>query len=901
MQGTVGDQRRRPGFARRGLVLAALLTLFAGSAAAAPLDAWDIEASVDADAGAIDGTFAWTVYAQEPLHELQLFRYPAAYAQDPDLDDLLRPRVYPTVFEPADQSLADLVFTWPDGRSESVVAEPIAGPIPRWRIALPAPLTGAGVLAGRFTTAVPRKYGTFGRHRGVLTLNGGLRPLPVDRRDGVWLPDAAPPETAITLRLSGAPKAVVAGVTPGADGVYRTQARWLTVSVDRDGRRWDIPVGDPLSSEPSGFIVFHGRELYTGQKRWLRRAAENAWAVLQAAGFEPPSDVVIVEAPLRRKLVELGDGVILVSDRYLEVDRIFWRYHDVHLARALIAAAIEDRVRQLEDPRDADFVLDGVSWAMVEPYLRERWKNHINLRTFVENFRFIPQVDQLLETPAFPFADQVFDNPNIADPLQADIRRFNRPLRTGRMLFMELEDLVGRDSLQQAVRAWLGGDRRPFPQLLSERTGVQAGPWFERWLGPVPRVNLRVAEVRRERADGLHVTTITVERQTLEGTAPPEPVEVRVESARPGKRGRITLRWEGDEATATWQVTTPYRLGAVKLDPRGRVLENDVYGLSVKKDNRAPRTVTLTGYGYFFAVNTSGVLEAYGVAQLRPQYDLQHHVLARVFANQQTRVGGGLSYVHYFGQPRLGTYRRHRVVGSLDLQWLNPAFAPTDAPLLIEGRASWIYDDRTNAFSPTRGQRISVSAFVGKDIALQGDSRRSIAEAGFVGFDVQAVKLVRMHPWHVLALRGKLGLVTGNVVHRQFSLGGAADLRGTVAGFQVGNFRTLATAEWRHDFVKDIDAFMIGWRPRGIQGAFFVEGGFVSSDLGKAPRRQDLGVGVGYALRFFMDWLGVLPAMWGIEVAYSPGAPPGRIPAPAPFSQWPQIPFQLTLVGSQSF
>ena len=160
---------------------------------------------------------------------------------------------------------------------------------------------------------------------------------------------------------------------------------------------------------------------------------------------------------------------------------------------------------------------------------------------------------------------------------------------------------------------------------------------------------------------------------------------------------------------------------------------------------------------------------------------------------------------------------------------------------------------------------------------------------------------MRLHPWHVLAFRGKVGIAGGNVAHRQFTLGGGSDLRGIPANHRLGKFRASGTAEWRHFFVRDADVQMLLSRLRGVQGSLFVETGFVVPELGELPQEQDAGVSIGYGLRLFGDWLGVLPAVGGIEIAWSPGAPDGRIPSTGPRESWPRIPFQIYLVGSQSF
>lgn len=866
-------------------------------------DRLEVEAKIDPVAGVATGTIFWTVSnpTDSALDAVELFLYPRIYREDPDLDDVMLPRVYPLAFDAGDQSLLcehELVSSAPP-----VAALPLS----------PALQPGEQVTVQcDFQTLIPRKYGTFGRTARTLTMNGGLHPMPVSLDSTGWLRDAPPPPIEHEVQVDfpqgwgGVVGDELVGLPPaGPVPAARPRAgprRWVSIGLHADPQVQHLP----LSGDQS--VTWVGRPLKRLQRRWVRRAAEHVRETLEQRGLRPPDrGFVLVEAPLRRNLVEVGDGVVFVSDRYLECASIFWRYHDIHLARALLADAITPIVDAREAPRHAPTTLHGVSWSLLPGYLQTRWKNHVNLERLLQRVRFLPAVDTLLETPIFPFADQIFDNPWVVDPIKADVGRFNRPLRSGRVLFLQLDDVLGEVTVAAGVDSWLtgpaeGGD---LWSILGRRSGVDVRPLAERWLGPAARESLSVESVRRSRDDdGFHVTEVTVRRDVLQGEVADRVVEVRLDG--PGlrpRRGRVTLVWAGREAVASWEVRTAGRVGAVTVDPRGRVLEVDADGVGLKRDNRAPRQVRVTGYAYFIALEATGGLglEAYAALNFRLKHDLRNHVLTRVFTNSEVRLGAGLSHVHYFGRRRQGGYLRHRVVTSVEFDWLDPRFLETDAPLALEMRGTYVYETRLGGYFPTRGGRVSVSLFTGKDIALRDDHLRPLTESGYAGVDVVGVGLIRLHPWHVIAVRGKLGVVAGNVEHRQFTLGGSSDLRGIPANHVVGNFRGSATVEWRHFFVRDADVRMPFSRFRGLQGSLFVEAGLVSPSPDSLPGPGDVGVSVGYGLRVYGDWFGVLPAVGGIEIAWSPSAPEGRIPWFAPYEQWPRVPFQVYLVGSQSF
>lgn len=893
-----------------------------------------------------------------PLTEVRFFRYPDHYGDRPELDDILWDRVYPGLWEPGVMDVGPVLVVGADGvpMTAAAVTVDVDG-VPVSRIELPSPLAAGATVALEipFSTRIPKKYGTFGAYRGVLTASGGWHPLPVAlSAEGEWLHDSLPPAADWDVRLtvprrSGvvlgdgvlAPESSSTGgaggghgwigarphgtVRPDAfvpdagaalsvsddDGVTRAvryqarRKRFVGLTTREAFAQRNIPLEDGSS------LTFVGRPLGRAQVRWLRRAAESARRTLTEQGIAvEATGLLLIEAPLRRELVELGDHVLYVSDRFLEADLPFWRYHDIHLARAMMAAALEPGIMAREAPAQADLTLDGASWALVGDYLQTRWRNHTNLRRLLQRFSFFPQVESLLETPAFPFADQIFDNPWIVDPLKADLRRFNRSLRSGRALFIRLADRVGPETLRQVTLRYLrslsdgevGGEpSEGFLSQLHRASGVEVHVFAGAWRRAAPRVDFSLEEVARGRTeDGFRRTTVTVRRHVMEGEAPDEVVEIRLRPAGLGNKGHVWLRWEGREEVATWDVVTTRRMAVVEVDPRGRLLEMDEHGLSLKQDNRRPTPLSVSGFGYAGLSITGQGFEAYGLLRVRARHNARDQVSIRALTNEQSVAGASLTYAHYFGPPRWGLSLRHRVVFTTDVVWLNQRFRETDAPVLAEFSAGYVFESRSDSYMPSRGGRLSVTATWGKDFSLADDAARPLVDAGFVGVDVQAVRLLRLHPFHVLALKAKAGVVVGNVQHSRFTVGGNRDLRGIPESFLVSPGRISGAAEWRHFLFKDADLPFVLHRIRALQGSLFVEGALAARSLSDAPTTDELHLSIGYGFRWFLDWFGVLPAVWGMDFAWSPGAPKGLLPIGLP-GEWPEVPFQVYFVGGQSF
>jgi hypothetical protein len=933
------------------LLLAALILPRPGLAAASP--SISLVATFDPERQLISGSFEISLRNSSPeaLAELQLFLYPEIYRDDPDLDDILLQRVYPGAFDPGGQEVSGLRYqvdagAWQQPREVRRAAGTI--PILVIELAQPVPPDRTIVLAGEFRTRVPRRYGSFGMHAGTVTINGGLGPLLVDRDpSGQWLARAPPPILERHLQLDLPPGwegtlggTIVRPLTargPRSDAspfdrdwdliaraksadsleirerpkggltcIYQQRAgRWITASLRRRATVHNLPLSDGNS------VSFVGRARGKRQRRWLRLAVETSRALLANKGIPVGEHgVTLVEAPLRRRLVEAGDGAILISDRFLEATEGLWRYHDIHLAQALLAQEIGSAVAATEDSPLQPFLRDGIAWQLIPEYLAMRWKQHVGARELLSRVDFIPEVDALLSTPLFPFAEHIFDNPRVVDRLRADIRRFNRPLHGGRLLFLALEDRVGALSLRASIdRYLLDLDSAPqrFQQLLEQRTGRNTQALFQQRLGPLPRINLIAEPLQRSRdADGRHHTVVTVRREALAGEASAEEVEVRVRPRLPARGRWSLLRWDGRGKSHSWELSSDRALAVVEVDPLGRHLEIDADGLSLRGDNRRPHKLKVIGSAYLVSLNaTSFEVEAYARLELRRQHDHRNRATLYAYTDKETWLGIQTGYVHSFGGIRVGTWRKHRLSVYFGVDLLSERFRPTNAPLLVQASISYTWDSRVWAFAPTRGGRVHVRLFAGKDIELQRDWQRPFRSTAYFGAQVEAIRLFRLHPWHVLALRAKVGWVTGNVIHRNFTLGGNRDLRGLAESTIVDPFRAIGTIEWRHYFFRDGDLQLPLSRMRGLQGVLFAEYGVVGADLQQDAqwwKQHATGrMSVGYGLRVYADWFGLLPGMIGIDLAWTPGSPPGRLPLPAATRYWPEVPVQIYLLAGQSF
>jgi len=673
--------------------------------------------------------------------------------------------------------------------------------------------TAEGEGAWSFRTVLPRRYGALGALRGRgLWANGGWYPQPVDAAGGLPLADW---DVVVTLpaEATGA-----LNDTVGADRLaWSGRSDRAALAVLADGRIRTIGEGeDPI-------LLLEDR-----RERGLRdRELAAVWA--GSRDVAGSGGVVVVEAPMFRRLVRAGPGICYLSDRAFRLTRPLERYHRVPVARGLLSAA--------GDPPDP-WLRGLVAEPQVQAYgVRDGAGSPV---TWLRIGRFIPWIDLLLSDGRTAFVGEFFGETWPTDPLADDLGELYRPPVPARVASAWLDDLGGPGTAG-AVATML---------TLGESLGTAVAAQgldpslAQGWRRPMPEQDLRL-EVGRSGESW----TVEVERDAPEGAAA-LPVVVEVDGVR--------STWATDSGPGTRIWPSEERPGRVVLDPDRHLQQRET------AFDTWPARWTATVAAAVYHLNlTQQSFTGLAWFNVRRLYDTRNLFQGSVYTDERNLGGVRLVYRRAFGPLKDRRFRTHSTWLSGGWALLDEDFRPTSqGRFAVGGSAGYAWDTRVDWFFPTGGHRLWV-----------------LTDAGLVPGGLEwwwalrggAPWIWSPHPRHAVALRARGGFATGAVEHRLFSLGGDSTLRGIPAGQVVGSNQAVAMAEWRWAPVRNASI----WLPTiwltelqlaaGLEGGW--TGGLVDDGTVGPPGQGALAVGWTLGLGVAGDWFGARTGLLTLTAA----------------------------------
>lgn len=570
-----------------------------------------------------------------------------------------------------------------------------------------------------FQTRLPKRYGALGVERGALWANGA------------WYPqaDGEVHDWTVTLALPEGCLGVINGVAGEGTLSWSGQAERLSIAVFQDGDLVELAPGVQLLSR--------------GLERPRRDAQLAQLSEMLPAGSR---DTVVVEAPMFRRLVRTGPGVLYISDMAWRTPKPLWRFHNQAVLQGLIQAAVDHPSR----------VLQELYAAALSPTLEEELTSN-TADQFLRWGAFLPLVDMLLYSGRVPFHAELFGEVYPGDPLRDDLSELYSERPSGQVLAVKIDDAQGQGTALEWARIWL---EEQDLTLIQETLALWTGPWPEQdyQLTVTPEANGVLLEVQRETSAEAASEVVTVdidgERHVYESGVGPGLQQIHL-------------------------TQSPKR---VALDPDRHLKQQDLSGDVWPARWTAVGTVAPQTYNL-----SEGILVGYAVLRLRKRYETHNLYMLSASTDAQNAVSARATYVRYFGMLQDRRLRNQRVSFWAGGSWLSSSYRETvDGRYAVEMGVSAVRDTRVDWRFPIQGHRIASAADLG--VVPESGQRWSSGSLSLSG--VQAV-----HPRVVFAGAVSGGLALGEVQHRLLSLGGP--MSSLPPGLIVGQSRVVAAGELR--------------------------------------------------------------------------------------------------------
>ncbi len=799
---------------------------------------YEITAAYNEKKHTIEGTerITFTNTGETALSEIYLFLYPNAYKEKiPNSNQNNQHQLaYPVAFNPGGIEIVSIL----DAEGNKLVSADFFGvkTIAEFRLSVPIPPKATYSLWIQFVTQIPERYGVFGYFRDWVALQGGWHPYLPPLVNGKWDLHGLPPPAQFYVELS-VPKdmTVIASAPLGKKLETQTgvpPVPFFSLSIGRKFIQQDQDING-------------GHVVYTYSKRNKRygeqvvKTAESALSFfLLDAGLRPSMKIQMTQAFLYKDIVTTGSGLLYVDSRLFKVFPLLKKYHEMRLAKGVFSLLWQDIL-----PWEGPWAIELMATITAEQFAKQHYPNASGLKTGLAPIAFLPLVDKILYAND-PLLRQVYFKKTASE--NETILSFHQPIlphypRLKKILSPEGLESVIIDYKQRIKR----GERPELKNLLLDQNVPTIKQFFEKEFLSRGSVDFGIERILRRQIGKEYQTIIDLKKEGL-GVEPVEIILYKKDGT------NLPLLWNGEEKNYKTIVTTPSPITVVEIDKEE--LTSDIY----RGNNRDPEKwkflLKRVNLGYDL---TSSFVDYDIGLQFQPVYstknrinlDFSHSEPKDVLSMRYSRelsnkhiLTTGLSYVI----PGLALEQE---VKAINLSYtLNYPYIP-----FVQKPMEWL-----------TGRYPQWGITFGLDKSLTGNSSDYMLNAVF---DLR--RSFVFSNYHQVYTRLMTGVSTGALLkNNRFFLGGEDGLRGyTLLRFGGENIN-LFSLEYRFPLWYETDINLSGLAlTHTLQGVLFSDWGRVSdrSDLFNLPEYK---LGVGGGVRWFVDFLGVMPIIFGLDVAW---------------------------------
>ena len=617
-----------------------------------------------------------------------------------------------------------------------------------------------------FHTILPRRFGAVGLvpGRGIFA-NGLWHPHPViDGRLAVV-------EWVVEIELPAGTLGVLNGQYAQGVVSWSGQADRLSLAVIPRARVQEFEIRPGVN-----FALID-----QGPKR-TTRDVRTVGIAMTGVNMDEVASFVVIETPMRRRLIRNGPHTLFMSDRALRVTPPDWQTHIPTVRTGLQTAALDipdPWVRGLvggvlrnavfEIPKARDLVLWRSWWPSIDSYLYDG-RIAFNQETFSEGWR----------------SDAIAD-----DPLE--IQEAPSPATT---VAAKLTGLYGEQALNTWATALAKGATVEQASNLAQLSADMVSAWRHH-----PQHS--DVSVTVEPATGGWAVRIT---RYAQPNTPSEPITFELDGE--------TRVWTTGVGPDSLEIIRQRRPKKVWVDPNLAVYQAD------RSNDVWPRPWNVTiaaNWAEFNFQEEQLTANLFLIGRQLHTSRWVHYLMASTNPIESATFRYNIGY----GFGRL-TDRRNRIyrlsIGP-GIAWLNPDFRVLDSGKnAIDLRAAFRVDTRDNYPLSMKGYRLATDVSYGRIPGRDEDWFSS-------GFD--GILLSRLSPDLVFANQIKLGATTSAVPHRMLTLGGGQGVQGLPIDQKLGNQRAVSATELRFTPVRNASIPMWLWWVSSLQLSGGLEAGIV--------------------------------------------------------------------------
>ncbi len=786
----------------------------------------------------IEGTETVTFrnVGEHALSEIYLFLYPNFYKEKNTKNN--PSQAYPVAFNPG----AIEIVSVRNGEGHKLTAADFFGVTTLTEIRLSAPIPPGATyrLVIQFVTQIPERYGVFGYFRDWVTLQGGWHPYLPPLINGKWDLHGLPPPSQFYVDLTVPDDMRVMSSAPLMTNT--TPMPFFSLSIGRDMILQEKKVdGVDLIYTYSKRNKRYGEQVF--------KSAEVALLFfLSDAATLPSMTVHLTHASLHKDIVMTGSQLLYVDPRLFKVFPLLKKYHEMRIAKGVFSLLWQENL-----PWEEPWVIELMASITAEKFAKEHYPDAAGLKTSLKPIAFLPLIDQVLYADD-PLLRKVYFKHGASE--NETISSFHRPTlphyrRLKKILSDERLESIVTDYKQRVQQ----GEMPLLKTLLRNQEDLPAiSQFFEKEFLSLGTVDFGIDRILRRRTGETYETTIDIKKEGV-GV---EPLEILLHKEDGTK---MPLEWNGEEISYKTIVTTNSPITVVDLDPEERT--SDIY----RGNNRDPEKwkFLLRRFNIGYDLTTDFI--NYDVNfQFQPVYSTKN-IINISFARNEPKDVGVIQYSHLL-------LNQHRVTAGISYQLPHPipgfvleedaktfslSYALTAPDILfIEKQMAWL-----------AGRYPQWGITFGFDKSLTGD-RNDYSISGVFDFRRSFV----FSNYHQMRVRLLTGVSTGDLLkNNRFFLGGENGLRGYTQLLFGGENINLISLGYHFPIAYETDINLLGLAlTHTLQGVIFLDSGTVANRdelFNVSAYKSDVGAG----MRWFVDFLGVLPMTFGLDVAWPMNAP----------------------------